>query len=93
MAVVKSVGGSAEKPVLAIQIRSASFERGHSMGEDCSFLEDSPYRQTQVEFSSPVKKSAGQEILLLFIDVRNMTPDGPRMHQYWQVHPDNGKKK
>ncbi|MBL8021207.1 MAG: hypothetical protein JNM27_16175 [Leptospirales bacterium] len=92
-AVVQSVSGSAEKPILKIHIRSASFERGHSMGEDCTFLESSLYRETQVELSSPVKASAGQEILLLFIDVRNVTPEGPRMHQHWEVHPDNGKKK
>lgn len=90
-AVVEKVAGTKDKPVLTIKVKSAVFERGHSMDEDCSLLEG-PGAQT-IELQEPAGTAPGQKILLTFRDVRNATPSGPFMSQTWHVHPDNGKSK
>lgn len=87
-AVVEEIVESGEKPVLRIKAKTAEFESGHSMGEDCSdLLQFGPVHL--VKLDRAVKNPVGSEILLLFVDVRNMTQSGPRMHQHWEVHKNN----
>ncbi len=89
---MKSVAGTGERPRLTILVKSSVFERGHSMGEDCSIFEIGlPGEERTIELEGPVATAPGKKILLLFVDVRNVGPNGPVMHQRWELHSDNGK--
>lgn len=85
-AVVKQVKGTPEKPILSIEIKDALFETGHSMGNDCSEL--TMFHQREIQLYSPVKTAVGRTILLLFTDVRGVTPSGPVRSETWEVHKD-----
>ena len=87
-AVVENIIQAGDKPVLRIKAKTADFERGHSMGEDCSELLEFGAMH-EVKLDKAVKNPVGSTILLLFTDVRNITPDGPRAYRSWAVHKDN----
>lgn len=89
-AVVKEIKDAGKTPVFLVTVTSAKFERGHSMGEDCTELTRFPDRE--VKLTQPFVTKVGAQIVLIQVDIRNVSPGGPSMHTSWEIHPDELKK-
>lgn len=82
-----------KSPSFEIHATRAAFERGHSMGEDCSelLMFEGNHVVELRDLSSPFKLQVGAPIILLFVEVRGVTKDGPQMSRHWEVYPENPK--
>lgn len=89
-AVVTAVKESGKTPRLLVNVKSATFERGHSMGEDCSELTRFP--EQEVTLNEPFATKVGATIILTYIDVRNFSEGKRMMHTSWQIHADEVRK-
>ncbi len=89
-AVVKKIKEAGKTPVLLIEVKSAVFERGHSMGNDCTGLTNFP--DQEVKLREPFATKVGAKIVLLYVEVVNDSPVEMLTHRNWEVHPDELKK-
>lgn len=61
--------------------------------EDCSelLMFEGNHVVELKDLSSPFKLQVGAPIILLFVEVRGVTKDGPQMSRHWEVYPENPK--